>query len=657
MTSSFGNELADVEPSGWGEDDDLDFLESADYQSDHEASKEIEAQKNEPAQQSADQTKIDSNDKKVEINDDSIGKDKIDQEQCEEIVSIGNSVNDVSLVDGGRMSKSESVKKNKSNKHSEKTGKESKKGRLLVATKIKLIDEEEPATIHRVTVNEIHQKTTTSTENTQEKKLISRGFDALKRGDYNQCWSICRIIMEKKFSNGWKICKILGNSVMFEDKYAKLELLSFAIFHCEDEALTFAILASLKKLKLDILSDSLRELEQNDRDRTDMPSLTSLIPPIEITSRIVKDITALIKLDEDGKQSKLQSDPYYTSEQHLKVADSSKSNMIYESLHICPFYSDVFHKNGFQISLNKMDFNYLSTELSPSDPSILNLSRLQLQLRTELLRERVDWNSVDSICRELSYLYLSVDSTMSIACLLPLHDHSDELPFKRIESQPQLIMYLALYFYSLIFCLKRHAIQDVQASTMDEIISKAQSILKEESYLINKYHRKISNILSCQDLLSLDSNVDVDRFVDDEAYREDSLLGLAMTNDEPTFQKVVGIASHYRLSVWKLYMTYLEFLLTNVNYDVEIVASRVFRDEFINILAENDEELQNYFTNRIFPLIPDDDHNRTVLCYQIIEKHILITNILCGTLTNKISKIEDIFQEYKENPGLVIVRK
>uniref|UniRef100_T1KRB9 Sec39 domain-containing protein n=1 Tax=Tetranychus urticae TaxID=32264 RepID=T1KRB9_TETUR len=54
---------------------------------------------------------------------------------------------------------------------------------------------------------------------------------------------------------------------------------------------------------------------------------------------------------------------------------------------------------------------------------------------------------------------------------------------------------------------------------------------------------------------------------------------------------------------------------------VELIAEKVFKNnDFVAILEENANKLENYFDERIFPLVSPDDHNRLVLCYQIIEK-------------------------------------
>lgn len=418
--------------------------------------------------------------------------------------------------------------------------------------------------------------------------------------------------------------KSFRSKLDLRDKYEKLKLLSSALLNCDEENLSFSTLASIKKLKLDIISESMNELTEG--DALDLPSLasiasiTSFLPPIETTRKLVKALITREQADTSRFGEYLYEDNQ-TEEDEKKV---NKKNLAasYASLCISSFYNDAFKKSvHYGVILNDLDYDYMGYEVPTYDGDYFSLSQLQLQLRIQLLRDQTDWQVISNVLKDLSLTYLSCDTAMSIACVLPLLDHSEEKPFKSISSPPPLITLMALYLYSLILCIRRNAIQDVQSVPVETVISRAQHIIKEESYLIEKYGKKFSNFLHCQDLLFLDSNVDVDRFADEEEYRKDTLLGLAMTDDEPTFVKVIDIAREYKdIDLWDVYMTYLEYLLTNVNYDVEIVADRVFKQEFIDTLAVKHKQLEQYFNTRIFPLIPPDDHNRAVLCYQIIEK-------------------------------------
>lgn len=404
------------------------------------------------------------------------------------------------------------------------------------------------------------------------------------------------------------------------DNYQKLKMLSSSLLDGKDEDLSFAAIACIKKLKLDMIDNSMREFEKS--KSLDLPSLssfTSLLPPIEITSKLVK---SLIKRD----QVQSQNIDGYSGDDGSQLDDEDRRerrnlSISFDSLNINPFYSSAFKKSvHYGVVLNDLDYDYMTYEVPLHEGIHLNLSQLQLQLRIELLKNTTNWQTIDYKLKQLSHKYLACDTAASIAAVLPLFDHSEEKPFKLISSPPPLITLLALYLYSLIFCLRRNHVKDLPVVSVETVISRAQQIIREENYLVDKYNKKFSNFLHCQELLFLDPSVDVDRFCEEDEYRKDTLLGLAMTDNEQTFLKVVKIAQEYKLELWDVYITYLEYLLTNVNYDVEIVASRVFKQEFIDILAVKHKHLEKHFNTRIFPLIPSDDHNRTVLCYQIIEK-------------------------------------
>lgn len=67
------------------------------------------------------------------------------------------------------------------------------------------------------------------------KVLSLIGEIALEVNDFGHCHSTCQLIMKDELEVGWKICQKLGFCRSFTNDKAKVELLSFALTHCDDQ--------------------------------------------------------------------------------------------------------------------------------------------------------------------------------------------------------------------------------------------------------------------------------------------------------------------------------------------------------------------------------------------------------------------------------------
>ncbi|XP_053212107.1 NBAS subunit of NRZ tethering complex-like [Panonychus citri] len=483
------------------------------------------------------------------------------------------------------------------------------------------------------------EETKLSDETNQVKLLSILGNVAYERDDYNHCWSLCKLIMDKGYTSGWRLCELLGNCSSFKNYSYRLKLLSFVVIHCDDY-LIIQIISSIRKLKLLLMEESLNCLQStSDQQESTFSSLTSTsssllssLPTVEITSKLIKSMTRLAADQKDD-----QLDPYESDTVTIKKQSPSSSSNCYNSINISPFYQDAFGKSAhFQFNVNNYDYNYLGFGSNYTNQFNLKLSNQQIQLRSEMLKSQINWLSVENLSKQLSETLLPLDTLLSLSTIIPLGGKNDELPFKTISPQPPAIIYIGLYFYSLILYLKNVSINypdddlpDNPASKpMSAIISKSDEICKRNNYLgtsekqlIDSYFESYCNIIQSETISSIDPSVDVDRFASEIDYRSDTLLGLAMTTDDKIFNIVITLGKQYSLPLINLYLTHLEFLLTDSTNDVEMIADRIFKnDNFITILTDYKDSLEDYFEKRIFPLVHPDDHNRLVLCYQIIEK-------------------------------------
>lgn len=99
--------------------------------------------------------------------------------------------------------------------------------------------------------------------------LLMLGDAALNDQDYNTCYTMCQKIMSNNCSIGWTLCLKLGRQDNYDEPRHKLDLLSFALSHCEDSTgdRMNGILEDINRLRSEVsLSSMVRQKWQLETD-------------------------------------------------------------------------------------------------------------------------------------------------------------------------------------------------------------------------------------------------------------------------------------------------------------------------------------------------------------------------------------------------------
>jgi hypothetical protein len=279
------------------------------------------------------------------------------------------------------------------------------------------------------------------------------------------------------------------------------------------------------------------------------------------------------------------------------------------------FYWDAFPEKGPSFSINKssVDMDYKSYGLNAMNTeSLQTLSLGQMLLRTKLLEG--DPTDVSELLQELAHSCLFIDTPLAISYALSLGSprHLEAL-FERLDNNDPVVLLMAQYCFSLVLCQSEDG-EKVQPQKVpsQQVITRAISLcdtLRNEHPVLVECLLKYNGLLGwVQSLLDLYPDVDMDRFQEDKGYREDSVLGLAMTCDDRALEKVVQVATHHLIPLSDVYLVYVEYLMTSDELPVDKLGAKL--SHCIPFLCKT--QVLEVFENRILPLIGENMDKLTV---------------------------------------------
>ncbi len=121
-------------------------------------------------------------------------------------------------------------------------------------------------------------------------------------------------------------------------------------------------------------------------------------------------------------------------------------------------------------------------------------------------------------------------------------------------------------------------------------------------------------------LKDLNSGIDLKRFESDNVYKNDTIIGLSM--DTETFELACSLARFYSFDIWRVYMAFTEFLLTD-NEDEEFSSLQELENR-LNPLAETlrsrKKEFLEYMNLKIMPVLDGKSLDKLIVFYNLLGK-------------------------------------
>ncbi|XP_022250297.1 neuroblastoma-amplified sequence-like [Limulus polyphemus] len=460
---------------------------------------------------------------------------------------------------------------------------------------------------------------------------------AFQAADYEACYGACRRLLDGCHSEGWKVCQLLGQCQEFKNLSARLALLTFAISYCASDLLE-DLLRNKAEVQLEMIYSQVKsQLNQDkpeakstgnlyikDENRNSETSFTlnTLQQTQEATLKILRSTTETTKAvfsSVTGAQIWKDTAKVLL---HGQIAASGVSDYCIPSGSVGEF-----------LDFNSTYTRYAHPDLSPSFNVAVSLVRAALLEST--LKESHSCEVSSEVLLELVQLLLQEDTTLSIAFLLGLSqpEEAEEL-FKRLP-RTALVLQLACYYFALQLYANLQPItvlpEDLYIYSPSYLIKQAVHVLHTDEVtnfeklkicasLLRKYNKLLSDFIQAEILKTYGGGVDVARFTQDDIYKHETILGLAMTLEKPVLQVAVSLAHKYGLSLWDIYMTHLEFLFSDTSLTTLELENRVKELRMHETLTSQPEKMCERLQEYVYPNIDGTDHSRLVFYYSLLEE-------------------------------------
>jgi hypothetical protein len=143
-----------------------------------------------------------------------------------------------------------------------------------------------------------------------------------------------------------------------------------------------------------------------------------------------------------------------------------------------------------------------------------------------------------------------------------------------------------------------------------------QTFSKVYKCIYNKYIQYKQN----KALKELNIGIDLKRFDSDNIYKTDTIIGLCM--DIETFELACSLARFYSFDIWKVYMAFTEFLLTEyageeLNSSIEL-ENRL--NQLMQTLRSRNNDFLEYMNFKILPLLDGKGLDKLIVFYNLLGK-------------------------------------
>jgi len=207
---------------------------------------------------------------------------------------------------------------------------------------------------------------------------------------------------------------------------------------------------------------------------------------------------------------------------------------------------------------------------------------------------------------------LLVAAAARIASPTLLDRLGDRLP----ESGPNYDILLRAISLSLLLHPCEGSPPDVSLdASLDDLVAAVAAgraaMSPEQVRLFDKLAARRCDFRQGQRLRALVPDLSLRRFTEDATYREETVLGLAMSDDAARFELASDLAERYAISRWDLREAHLEFLLTESDADARATIEEL--GLAAALIADDRDRFLAVMTHKIWPLISGTDHARLEL--------------------------------------------
>ncbi|CAD5110997.1 DgyrCDS348 [Dimorphilus gyrociliatus] len=408
-----------------------------------------------------------------------------------------------------------------------------------------------------------------------------------------QCLNAIKI----DFPGVWQHCKLLANDkkTSYENR---LFFLKYSSLYCPENELDDIIKTKLI-LEKDILSNEIKE------------------------KNFTESIKNLSKVDwknfltENVTQALFSNENYYKS---LKNGD----NKMLEKYGLHAFFGGKANNSNFFNDFSQTCYESLNAVVPTTsfhrNYCVIRLASLEksLEVTEQLITEKDVNEALINLARET----LSNDFALSSLFLSNVTDESAIEEY--LESLPKTEVTLDLKIYA--YALKLIGTQKGK-NTLDFSFKRVHDVEKYINTTESELGKKLEaakeakeQFVEAKKLQNLGKGVDAERFMNDEEYKKETILGLIMTIEDGVYNLAVQLAKRYKIDIWDVYMTHVEFLFEESELKTNEIEARLENRGLLRNLLKQEERLADRIINFVLPIIDGRDYERILYIFHLLEK-------------------------------------
>ncbi|XP_069188396.1 NBAS subunit of NRZ tethering complex-like isoform X2 [Procambarus clarkii] len=503
----------------------------------------------------------------------------------------------------------------------------------------------------------------------QAKVLTLVAQAALKAGDYVVASSVCEQLVSGDYHEGWLVCEQLGRAHQYANLVARARYLDFALTyatpsHLEDllnarNEVEMAMLYAKVNTQMDTedttgdsddgfvdakshqMDDDEENVEEDSSD--EMDEQKGLLQGTLGVTRSVLSVTASTT---SNLVSSVASKQFWRSAinwmQPLhELSSRGENDQLVEDTNVdfkqqgChAFYADIIPDHH----ISSIGASYKSYALpSISNPALeFSLALLRIALIEETLTQGNTIKTNKTVVAEVARGVLREDLSLGLCFMLMLHQPEDARAVLASLPRTDVSLQMTQYYYALQIYTSLHpwahpSIAPVFLHDPTEVIfhvsciidslnlSRLDAELKQFIELFKSTQELVADYVQGQALQRLGAGVNIDRFLSDSSYKEDTVLGLAMTLDNEVLDLALTLAKKYEVSLWQVYMTHLQHLFDSEINTAEL-KKHINEKDLIQTLGNKPEEFVSRMEQNVFLTVNGCDHERLILYYSLIEQ-------------------------------------
>lgn len=153
-----------------------------------------------------------------------------------------------------------------------------------------------------------------------------------------------------------------------------------------------------------------------------------------------------------------------------------------------------------------------------------------------------------------------------------------------------------------------------------EAMLEASEPVKQYAELFCSTRELVADYVQGQALQKLGAGVDIDRFLSDAGYKEDTVLGLAMTLDAEVLDLALTLAGKYDVSLWDVHMTHIQYLFDSEITTTDEIRGHIAKRELMETLKTKPNDFIKQMEENVYQTVAGWDHERLLLYYWLLEE-------------------------------------